>query len=142
MLTESATAHYIGKSKRGGAGADVMQLCDAAINSVSINPLDAHMMATAGKDRKVQVWDLRRVSKDKPLAMFNHGYSVSSVYFSPSGRMMASTSYDNTIRVHSCVNVAGELLSPDVWSAPHILKHNNHTRRWVTNFRAVFAPAA
>jgi hypothetical protein len=53
---------------------------------------------------------------------------------------MASTSYDNTIKLFSCVNSAGALISPTNWAAPHIIHHNNTTGRWVTVFKSRFSP--
>jgi hypothetical protein len=53
---------------------------------------------------------------------------------------MASTSYDNTIKLFSCVNSAGALISPTNWAAPHVIRHNTTTGRWVTVFKARFAP--
>jgi len=136
----AASSAVTRKAKSSRADTHQMQLSQNAINSLSINPLDKHMLASAGKDRTVRVWDLRKVVADKPLASWEHAYSVNSVEFSPSGRMMASTSYDDTVKLFSCVSASGELLSPSRWAAPHILRHNNHTGRWVTVFKAKFAP--
>jgi WD40 repeat protein len=83
----SGSSRVKAKSK----AAQKLQLSENAINSLSINPMDGHMLASAGKDRSVRVWDLRAVKTDKPLNSWAHNYSVNSVEFSPSGRMVSGS---------------------------------------------------
>lgn len=45
-----------------------------------------------------------------------------------------TTSYDDTLRVWSGVGAGGEC-------GAVVMKHNNNTGRWVSPFRAVWAPA-
>ncbi|MCJ1296984.1 hypothetical protein MMC34_008553 [Xylographa carneopallida] len=100
------------------------------VNCVTVHP-GGHLLASCGNDRTVRLWDLRHLRDDTPLHTFEHGYSVNSVYFSPSGDRLLSTCIDDYVRVW---NVAGE----DVQAWPDVtrIRHNNQTGRWVTLFKA------
>ena len=63
-----------------------INLSTHALNGLSVNPMDSNMLASAGKDRMVRVWDLRHTKE--ALHAWAHGYSVNSVNFSPSGHMV------------------------------------------------------
>jgi WD40 repeat protein len=90
-----------------------------------------NLLASCGNDRTVRVWDLRAMRDDSPLHSFTHGYSVNSVYFSPSGSLLLSTSIDDYLRVWPAASP-----DPSSWSDCARIRHNNHTGRWVTLFKA------
>lgn len=87
------------------------------------------------------VWDVRKFGKGaKPLNSLVHGKTCQSAYFAPAnsgggGPRVLSTSYDNTLRIWSGVGAGG------AECAAITIKHDNHTGRWVSPFRAVWAPA-
>ena len=111
-----------------------------SIHSCVLNPLDPTMLVTGGLDRVVRAWDIRKFVADQPIKEWQHTQRINSVNFSPSGQHLVSTSYDSTLKLWCCTNSSGSILSADRWRPPTILKHDNVTGRWVTGFRAVFAP--
>ncbi|KAJ3231973.1 peroxisomal targeting signal 2 receptor [Chytriomyces hyalinus] len=63
------------------------------------NKYDPYSIVTAGVDHAVRVWDLRNTSKDV-LTLRGHEYAVRRVKCSPHSKsVVASTSYDMTMRV-------------------------------------------
>ncbi|KAI7905290.1 WD40-repeat-containing domain protein [Cokeromyces recurvatus] len=105
------------------------------IGCLHLNPVDQNLLALASNDRTTTIWDIRMWNKRKrevgePLQSIEHGYSVTSAYWSPNGDILATASYDDYIRLFDLNknNKTVELKSA--------IKHNNHTGRWVTNFRA------
>ena len=107
-----------------------VSLSHLKVNCVDVHK-GGHLLASCGNDRTVRLWDLRRMQADTPLHTFEHGYSVNSVYFSPSGEMLLSTCIDDLLRVWG---VKGEEVGG--WPECVRIRHNNHTGRWVTLFRA------
>ena len=66
-----------------------INLSSNTINGLSLNPTDENMLASAGKDRMVRVWDVRNIRPDKPTGEWKHEYSVNGVHFSQTGRMVS-----------------------------------------------------
>uniref|UniRef100_A0A0E0EJT6 Uncharacterized protein n=1 Tax=Oryza meridionalis TaxID=40149 RepID=A0A0E0EJT6_9ORYZ len=66
---------------------------DNRINSIDFHPENTYMLATSSTDGTAGMWDLRNMKEKKPesLKVLEHGKSVQSAYFSPSGRMVATT---------------------------------------------------
>jgi len=64
---------------------------NAPINHVAFSP-DSRRLVTASDDRTAQVWDLATGKRQYSLA---HSGIVYSAYFSPDGRLIATTSSDN-----------------------------------------------
>jgi WD40 repeat protein len=70
---------------------------------VAVSP-DSKMIASAGDDFLVRVWDVE--SKREKLTLRGHGHVVSGVAFTPNGRWLLSGSLDGTIRVWDATNGA------------------------------------
>lgn len=66
--------------------------------------------------------------RDAPsqLHLFEHGYSVTSAYWSPDGKRIVSTSYDDMIKIF-----AGDEQGK-AWKMEAAIQHNNQTRKCVT----------
>jgi WD40 repeat protein len=104
----------------------VRQACEKKVGCVHLNPVHQHLLAGASNDRHVYVWDIRMWDNKKevePLHSFEHGYSATSAYWSPNGDLLASTSYDDYVRLFS-LDKKGEQM--ELKSA---IPHNNHTGR-------------
>jgi WD repeat-containing protein 76 len=90
----------------------------------------------------VCIWDTRKLRSAKSaVARLSHGASVNCAYFNPSGTRLVSTCMDNLQRVWSSSPSSSAAGEWDWKEAGHSLvrvKHNNHTGRWVTPFRAVW----
>ncbi len=108
-------------------------------SSVSLHPGGMHV-ATASHDNTVSIWDLRKLGRGKkgsgaaPVSTLSHGGGVTSAFFSECGGRLVSTCNDDFLRVwHDAPTCSGK---PKV-----SIKHNNHTGRWLSNFRCVFDPS-
>ncbi|KAI9264253.1 WD40-repeat-containing domain protein [Phascolomyces articulosus] len=114
--------------KDGPAKLDLHQLRDKKVGCVHLNPVNQNLMAVASNDRTMTVWDIRSLSEQ--LHEFSHGYSVTSAYWSPRGDKLVTASYDDYIRLFDYNDSKNEM------KLQTAIRHNNHTGRWVTNFRA------
>lgn len=66
------------------------------VNSVTFSP-DGKLVATAGDDRKVMVWNA--LTGEKLTILSGHKYPVRGVAFSPDGKLLATASEDRTANV-------------------------------------------
>lgn len=132
---------------------------DKKIGGLSINPADPFQFATASLDRTVKLWDLRQATAATPpvlLAQHTSDLSVSAVSYSPTGHKIATTSYDDTVKIHRIPFPTAEFHSfnaklaaetdadspaPYYLAPEHVVKHNNQTGRWVTILRPVWQEA-
>ncbi|KAI9837403.1 MAG: hypothetical protein M1838_004830 [Thelocarpon superellum] len=118
-------------------------LSEKKIGGFSLHPLHAHQMATASLDRKLKLWDLRKMSGvgKEPAFLGEHEsrLSVSHANWNSVGQI-ATSSYDDTIKIHDFAGCAdwkaGHPLTEDVMKPKTIIRHNNQTGRWVTILRA------
>jgi WD40 repeat protein len=97
------------------------------IGCIHLNPVYQDLIAVSSNDRTATIWDLRMIQKSdtttEALQSIEHGYSVTSCYWSPKGDILATTSYDDYIRLFD-LNKDGKSL--ELKSA---IRHNNHTGR-------------
>lgn len=67
-------------------------------NSISWNPMEAYIFATANEDQNSYLWDMRYM--DKSLNVFKgHVNAVMDIDFSPTGKEIVTGSYDKTLRI-------------------------------------------
>ncbi|KAL4181421.1 hypothetical protein AMTRI_Chr12g271160 [Amborella trichopoda] len=97
------------------------------INSIDFNPENNNMMCTSSSDGKACIWDLRCIRND-PLQIVKHQRAIHSAFFSPSGKYLATTSFDNKVGLSSGVD----------FSDVSMIHHCNETGRWLSSFRAIW----
>ncbi|KAI1314333.1 hypothetical protein EDD11_002274 [Mortierella claussenii] len=119
-------------------------LHEKKVGCVNVNPKYGHLIVTSSLDRTMKIWDIRTFGQYKKeedvipeLAEFPHRLSVTSAMWSPDGASIASTSYDDNVRIFN--NFEPGL--PDLKEIPEPVRihHNNQSGRWVTMLRAVWA---
>lgn len=126
---------------RTSSDTEIYQLSAKKIGGFSLHPLQPHMVATASLDRTLKIWDLRKITgkgDDKlPALLGEHEsrLSVSHASFSAAGHV-ATSSYDDTIKIHSFLDAGSFKVGHDIDDAAMkptaVIKHNNQTGRWVT----------
>lgn len=67
-------------------------------NSLSWNPVEPFMFASAHDDHNAYLWDMRKLSSAANIYK-DHVSSVMDVDFSPTGQELATGGYDKTVRV-------------------------------------------
>ncbi|EKD18797.1 uncharacterized protein L3040_008701 [Drepanopeziza brunnea f. sp. 'multigermtubi'] len=123
------------------ADAEIWQLTDKKLGGFSSHPLYSHLIATASLDRTLKIWDLRSIKgkgeSRAPALMGEHTsrLSVSHASWSAGGHV-ATSSYDDTIKIHSFPQAGsftpGQDFDDDAMAPAATIKHNNQTGRWVT----------
>ncbi|CAM0942775.1 unnamed protein product [Alopecurus aequalis] len=105
---------------------------DDSINSIDFHPENTHMLATSSTDRTACIWDVRNMKRKRrdSLKVFKLNDSAQSAYFSPSGRMLAVTSFS------SCGTL--QVISIDDIEKSHTVEYNNQTGRWPSTFKVVW----
>ncbi|KAM6553178.1 hypothetical protein CsatB_013940 [Cannabis sativa] len=116
--------------ERTGSCATQWSLHGDRINSIDFNLQNPNFMATSCSDGTACIWDLRSINTDKPktLKTVTHKRAVYSAYFSPSGKCLATTSLDDTVRI-----LDGANFEEASW-----IPHNNQTGRWISQFKAIW----
>ena len=124
---------------------EIFQLSEKKIGGFTLHPLVPHYAATASLDRFLRVWDLRKITKKLPTVVGEHEsrLSVSHAAFNAAGQV-ATTSYDDTIKIHSFgvgggkKGAADAMEGMDEWKAGFqlddevmkpevVVRHNNQT---------------
>ena len=59
------------------------------IHSVAFSPVDASLVASAGRDGIIKLWNINNT--DIPLAILNHPANYTFIAFSPDGKLLASS---------------------------------------------------
>lgn len=120
---------------------EMMQLSEKKIGGFSLHPTHPHILATASLDRKLSIWDLRKIkgrTDRMPELIGEHEskLSVSHASFNAAGQV-STTSYDDTVKIYNLADIATEPSPkiPDL-EPTTIIPHNNQTGRWVTILRA------
>jgi WD repeat-containing protein 76 len=138
---------------KGGEATDLYQLSEKKIGGFSLHPLAPHYLATASLDRKMRLWDLRKITKKIPTMVGEHEsrLSVSHAAFNSVGQV-ATSSYDDSIKIHTfgvrgkneaAKNSTDSLDTMSTWRAGYqleeermqpeiVVRHNCQTGRWVT----------
>ena len=124
----------------------IWQMSEKKIGGFSIHQQYPHFIATASLDRTMRLWDLRKITRSEfgsgrqpaQLGERTSRLSVSHAAFNSVGQV-ATSSYDDTIKVHSFEGMGnwspGETLPDQAMEPNHVVKHNNQTGRWVTMYR-------
>lgn len=130
-------------TRQAPSSVELYQLSEKKIGGFSLNPAAPHYLATASLDRFMRLWDLRKITKKLPTLVGEHEsrLSVSHAAFNTAGQV-ATTSYDDTIKIHSfgvhgkagtstpeTMNTwkAGTTLEEDVMKPEVVVRHNNQT---------------
>jgi WD40 repeat protein len=94
-------------------------------------------MASAGLDKTVNLWDIRKFGsrKAKPVATQFVGRSANSAMFSPSGASLLTTSMGDTLDLLENAHHQSGTMKPN-----KSIRHNNQTGRWLTTLMAQWHP--
>ncbi|CAH9070384.1 unnamed protein product [Cuscuta epithymum] len=116
--------------RAGKSSSSSRKLHGNMINSIDFNSENINTMATSSSDKTVCIWDMRNVgsNKLKPLRTIHHKRPVHSAYFSRSGRLLASTSYDDKIGLSSGAN----------YEDVSMVHHDNQTHSQISSFRGIW----
>ncbi|CAB9512984.1 WD repeat-containing protein 76 [Seminavis robusta] len=134
-------------------------LSEKKINTVSLHR-DGYCLATAGLDRTVKFWDLRKMTTRKKVSNpfepkaaylgehFNEK-SVNSAFFSPSGDYLMTTNMAHTLNIYHKAHLqlttsarsSGGEKKENLVEPIHMIRHDNHTGRWLATFMAQWHPS-
>ena len=142
---------------KGGENAWRIQAHEKKINTISVNPVEQHILATSSLDRTVRLWDVRTLGGsgrgagrgggmggiDPPvapeLAVLPEPAtrSINSASFSPGGDQLLTVSQANQLRLYA--NPHKEAVGSTV-APTNSCYHDNKTGRWLAVFHAAWDP--
>ncbi|KAI9303631.1 WD40-repeat-containing domain protein, partial [Cunninghamella echinulata] len=114
----------------------VITLRNQKIGCININPIHTNLMVAASNDRTATIWDIRNLkNKDNddddagytPLQELTHGFAVTSAFWSPDGKYLSTSCYDDFLRVF---DLNKDNLQLDLKKK---IRHNCHTGKTVWN---------
>lgn len=113
--------------------AEYFKCYDRSVRTISLHPVTKQHIVTTSSTRLVSIWDLRKMEKtishSGKLSQLSFNKALSAAFFSPiTGNKILTTSYDDNISVYSCTDLSAPTLDSQI-------HHNNHTGRWITNFK-------
>nr|CAD7455876.1 unnamed protein product [Timema tahoe] len=110
---------------------------DRSVRTVQRHPLDEQYFVTSSAVGEARVWDLRTATKPspKPVCHLAHPKGLTSAFYSPHGSYLLTTCNDDRLRVYDVRHVSTN--KPPVIAST---KHNNHTGRWLSTFKARWHP--
>lgn len=131
----SGTVEAVDLRAPQGKPAQEVPICSRKINTLSLEPLEGRVLAVAGGDGSLTLWDIRKLdAKAEAVAAVKHSKTCLSAYFAPDGsQRVLSTSRDDTLRVWRGREGLSEAVS---------VAHNNNTGRYITPFRAIWEPSS
>jgi hypothetical protein len=111
-------------------------------NTVHPCPTDGHLLATAGLDGAVRVWDTRRLGKaPAAVATFQYKRSINSAFFNPTGTHLLAVTQNNALCLYPRTSwAAAAAAAPD--TEPSELPHDNQTGRFLSTFHGMWSPRA
>ncbi|KAK3861277.1 hypothetical protein Pcinc_032727 [Petrolisthes cinctipes] len=103
------------------------------VKVVTQHPMNSSYFASTGRDGKVCLWDVRKMRPNSPVSEWAQRKQISVLEFSPvTCNTLISTCADDYLRFISC-DLSSLTVSREI-------KHDNHTGRWLTTFKARFVP--
>ncbi|KAL7344078.1 WD40-repeat-containing domain protein [Rhodotorula toruloides] len=118
------------------------------VGCISINQANPNLAATAHVKRDMCLWDLSTLRglpetaepaevQDKArILAYEHEYACSSAYFDPTGTRLATTSYDDSIRVWNVEPSKPRAIARKEFEPLRRIAHNCQVGRYVTVLRA------
>ncbi|KAJ9586229.1 hypothetical protein L9F63_020138 [Diploptera punctata] len=110
---------------------------ERSVRTVQLHPLENQYFITSSALCEVKIWDRRYINKKsaQPVCSLSHPKGLTSAFFSPSAKYVLTTCNDDRLRVYDVREMKTTI--------PRIvanIKHNNHTGRWLTTFKATWHP--
>lgn len=128
--------------RRTGANVYRVQGHIKKINTISVNPVEENIIATASLDRTVKIWDTRKLAKGKgksakEIAILPEPKerSINSAAFSPSGSKLLTVSQSNFLRLYVDAHKKSGIVEVD-----NSCHHDNKTGRYLPVFHAAWDP--
>jgi len=125
---------------------------DTKVNSLQQHPTNEHVVVSVGSGMRGDIifTDIRKVGKTgKATSLLTldvgdgnsciHSRSINAAMISPDGLDMISVSQDNTVKLWK-LDSKSALPHKQKTKAAAVLRHDNHTGRWLSTFHPTFDP--
>lgn len=144
LSTSEGTAMHVDLRSKGQLTFH-QKLSEKKINSLSLHS-DGNILASAGLDGAVKLWDIRKFKSSKHASKFatgckpiatqqSGGKSINSAFFSASGKSIVSTTQNNYLDLTDDMHKQSGNVK-----ATKKVRHDNHTGRWLSTFMAQWHP--